>query len=144
MVNIRRTKLQSIWISFFLHIYQQFTLYEYTLGSGNTLPVAALLAHGMSTNGNGNINITGAAFKSNQGHISNRLQKHTVSGQPLIANIASSYNQQNMQQSSTVPTTGYGDGRMESGIHSSVGSTLQSKHQPIIHMNPSNGNFHAK
>ena len=144
MGNIRRTKLKSIWISFFLHIYQQFTLYEYTLGSGNTLPVAALLAHGMSTNGNGNINITGAAFQSNQSHISNRLQKHTVSGQPIIANIASSYNQQNMQQSSTVPTTGYGDGRMESGNHSTVGSVLHSKHQPHIHMNPSNGNFHSK
>ena len=116
----------------------------YTLGSGNTLPVAALLAHGMSTNGNGNINISGAPFQSKQSHISNRLQKHTVSGQPIIANIASSYNQQNMQQSSTVPTTGYGDGRMESGNHTSVGSVLQSKHQPLIHMNPSNGNFHSK
>ena len=131
--------MQSILISFFLYIYQQLILY--TLGSGNTLPVAALLAHGMSTNGNGNINISGAAFQSKQSHISNRLQKHTVSGQPIIANIASSYNQQNMQQSSTVPTTGYGDGRMESGNHSSV---LHSKHQPLIHMNPSNGNFYSK
>ena len=130
--------MQSILISFFLYIYQQLILY--TLGSGNTLPVAALLAHGMSTNGNGNINISGAAFQSKQSHISNRLQQHTVSGQPIIANIASSYNQQNMQQTSTVPTTGYGDGRMESG-HSSV---LQSKHQPLIHMNPSNGNFYSK
>ena len=135
MVNIRR----SILISFFLYIYKQLILY--TLGSGNTLPVAALLAHGMSTNGNGNINISGAPFQSKQSHISNRLQKHTVSGQPIIANIASSYNQQNMQQSSTVPTTGYGDGRMESGNHTSV---LQSKHQPLIHMNPSNGNFYSK
>ena len=116
----------------------------YILGSGNTLPVAALLAHGISTNGNGNINIAGAAFQSKQGHISNRLQKHTVSGQPIIANIASSYNQQNMQQSSTVPTTGYGDGRMESGNHTTVGSVLHSKHQPHIHMNTSNGNFNSK
>ena len=105
------------------------------VGSGNTLPVAAILAHSIATKGNNGISSTGKIMNGLSSHLKKEHIHHpsnqTVSAQSILSNIATSENKITQHQHSTIPPAWYTDGRMESNNQNPSISTTHGLETPL-------------